>query len=261
MPAFMHSVANLQTSCNQCIDSLVLICYTEIIHMEHNFTDLPPAITSVRQKTAVSPAVPPTKFSDVVFRYLESHPILVVVGVIVSCLLCVAVVSFFIIRQTLAQNEKVNRITASVQKQNATVAQTSATSGSEKLTRVAAPANVQPSLSTSSVGAQEVADAADTQPPYSSVLSPAEGGAITEMTQGRVCLIMAPSSDDVSRAEDILLWYGFDGATPERAMTSSFVCADTLANGSHTMTYYAEDKAGNVESSKIHTFIVALPAQ
>ncbi len=96
----------------------------------------------------------------------------------------------------------------------------------------------------------------DTIPPVTNLYYPQMNGSITYKTDGKVCAVMTEPSDnqgsngvETEYQFDNGNWSGYAGGHP-------YLCADSLPNGQHTLSYHSKDKAGNVESTKTIQFTV-----
>lgn len=95
----------------------------------------------------------------------------------------------------------------------------------------------------------------DTTPPTTNIYYPQPNGSITYKIDGKVCAVAtAPTDDNPAGVETE---YKFDdGGWSGYAAGRGYLCADSLPNGTHTLSYHSKDKAGNVESTKTLGFTV-----
>lgn len=99
----------------------------------------------------------------------------------------------------------------------------------------------------------------DTMPPNTNIYYPQPNGSITYKMDGKVCAIASEPNDNQG-PNGIETEYRFDeGPWSGYAAGRAFLCADSLPNGPHTLSYYSKDKAGNVESTKTLQFTVNIP--
>lgn len=87
----------------------------------------------------------------------------------------------------------------------------------------------------------------DTIPPVTNIYYPQSGGTITYKTVGKICAIATQPSDNTDPA-GIETEYKFDeSGWSGFAANRAYLCADALANGSHTLHFHSKDKSGNIE--------------
>lgn len=99
----------------------------------------------------------------------------------------------------------------------------------------------------------------DTMPPNTNIYYPQNNGSITYKIDGKVCAIATQPNDDQGPA-GIETEYKFDdGSWSGYAGGRGYLCADSLPNGSHTLSYHSKDKSGNVEATKTIGFTVNIP--
>ncbi|MFO0703899.1 MAG: hypothetical protein U0525_04210 [Patescibacteria group bacterium] len=257
--------------------------------MEHNYTDLPQDLVNIEHMAVVEPQVEKKSATDKVFSYLYNHPILVLVGMIFSGLICVGVVAYFMIQKTTQETasiESLQPVSAKVhvtpkkrpvlntiETENIAVIETSTppppTQTPQTITTpsITPQQNIQsspmPSMAVSPTNTYiaptvivPTSAVGDTQPPFSIVMTPENNGSITQKTDGKVCAFMSPPSDNVSKSEDIEVIYSFDSLTEVRVKATNYLCTDSLANGAHTLKYRSKDAAGNEEADKVVNFTV-----
>ncbi|MBI2611346.1 hypothetical protein HYW54_01195 [Candidatus Gottesmanbacteria bacterium] len=93
----------------------------------------------------------------------------------------------------------------------------------------------------------------DTSPPTTNVFYPQAGGFITFKTDGKICAIMSAPTDDSGFA-GVETFYAFDGGSFQKGV--GYLCADSLPNGPHTLSFYSKDQAGNTEATRTISFTV-----
>lgn len=103
----------------------------------------------------------------------------------------------------------------------------------------------------------ENTEPADTLPPQTSIFYPQPNGSITYKTDGKVCAYEAAPSDNGRSTEGLQTFYKFDDRDWQTGM--GYLCADSLPNGPHTISFYSKDKAGNVETTSSFSFTVNIP--
>ena len=97
----------------------------------------------------------------------------------------------------------------------------------------------------------------DTLPPRTYIFYPQPNGTITYKTDGKVCAYENPPTDNGASTEGIQTFYKFDDRDWQSGI--GYLCADSLPNGPHTISFYSKDKAGNVESTTTFPFTVDIP--
>ena len=99
----------------------------------------------------------------------------------------------------------------------------------------------------------------DTTPPNTNISYPQQNGSITYKIDGKVCAIATQPNDDQG-PNGIETEYKFDnGSWSGYASDRAYLCADSLPNGPHTLSYHSKDKSGNVENTKTISFTVNIP--
>jgi hypothetical protein len=99
----------------------------------------------------------------------------------------------------------------------------------------------------------------DTMPPNTNIYYPQPNGSITYKIDGKICAI-ATQPNDNSGPEGIETEYRFDNDNwSGYAGGRGYLCASSLSNGPHTLSYHSKDWAGNVETTKTISFSVNIP--
>ena len=97
----------------------------------------------------------------------------------------------------------------------------------------------------------------DTTPPITNVFYPQNGGIIDFKTDGKVCAIMGEPTEETK--EGLKTYYKFDGNDWIESVGTGYLCADSLPNGPHYLSYYSKDQAGNTEQTRTISFTVNIP--
>lgn len=96
----------------------------------------------------------------------------------------------------------------------------------------------------------------DTSPPTTNIFYPQPNGSITYKTDGKICAYMSEPSDNFG-GKNVETFFKFDNGNFSKGV--GYLCADSLPNGPHTLSYYSKDQAGNTEATKTISFTVNIP--
>ncbi|HNQ31365.1 MAG TPA: hypothetical protein PKG71_03325 [Candidatus Woesebacteria bacterium] len=99
----------------------------------------------------------------------------------------------------------------------------------------------------------------DTQPPTTNITYPQTNGEITYKIDSKVCVIMSAPTDNVSSASEIVTHFAFDSDGYSQVSGTGYLCRYELLNGSHTLRYKSQDRAGNMEAERTLSFAVNIP--